>query len=203
MSTQPPVNDPRDIWQGQSQEQTNMSLHEFREKLRRLQSKSRRDSLKSLVIGLAVLGVFVAILVRTEAPLERFALGLFALGTLAAVFPHFIALWKGARRGNPAPDMAMTTGIEFYRRLLEPQRTYETGAAVCLLLIFFGLMLILLPAVSHQIENPSSRVSIRNILPFSIILIIWGVSFVVLRRRHQRWRRRELDQLSTLEKENR
>ena len=179
-----------------------MSLHEFQEKLRKLQSKSRRESIRSILIGLAVLIVFVSFFVRVEAPLERFAFGLFILGTLAATVPYVSALWKGPQRENPAPDLGMTTGIRFYKRLLEPQRTYETWTAVCLFLIFFGVMLILLPMVAAQIENPNSRVSVRNILPFSLILVAWGVSFVIMRRRRLRWLRREWELLSTLEKEN-
>ena len=180
-----------------------MSLHEFREKLRKLQSKSKYTSLTNLLVGLAIVVILSSYLWRAEAPLERFAFSLFILGNLAFLLPHSVALWKGARRGNPAPDIAMTTGIQFYRRLLAPQRTFEKGMAVGLLLIFFGMMLFMIPEVSRAIQNPNSRVSIRNIMPISIILVAWGVSAIVLRRRHQRWLRRELEMLSALERENR
>jgi hypothetical protein len=205
MTTQPPANDPRNIWQNQSLEQgeqTNMSLQDLRERLRRLQAKSRREGVGETVIGLAVLAVFAAVFVRADAVLERFAFGLFILGTLAAVVPHTVQAWRNRRRENLAPEMAMTTCIQFYRRLLEPNRTYEQWTAVCLLLIFFGMMLILLPMVSSQIQNPTSGVALRNILPFSLILVFWGVSFILIRRRHQRWLRRELEILAALEREN-
>ena len=178
-----------------------MSVHDFQEKLRKLQSKTRRDALKNLLIGFVIIAIFVSIFARAVAPLERFAFGLWILGTLAAVIPYVNALRNGKQRGNPA-ELAMTTGIGFYRRLLEPQREYEKWTALCLLLIFFGLMVMLVPMVSNQIANPNARVSIRNILPFSLILVAWGISFVVLRRRHQKWLRRELELLSTLEREH-
>jgi hypothetical protein len=47
--------------------------------------------------------------------------------------------------------------------------------AVFLLLIFFSMILILIPFVVNQLENPNSRASIRNILPFSALLILWAV----------------------------
>lgn len=202
MSNQPPANDPRNIWQNQSWEQTNMSLQDLRERLRQLQAKSRREGIRETAIGLAVLAVFSVVFARADAPLERFAFGLFISGTLAAFLPHTVQAWKNRRRGNLAPEMALTTCIQFYRRLLEPRRTYEKWTAVCLLLVFFGMMLILLPMVSNQIENPASQVSVRSILPFSIILALWGLTFILMRRRHQRWLRRELEILSALEKEN-
>ena len=179
-----------------------MSLHEFRENLRKLRAKSRREGLRNMVLGAGVLALFTLTFGQATAPLQRFSFVLIVLGTVAAVVPDVLALWRGVRSSNPAPDIAMTTGIQFYRRLLEPQSTRDTWNAVCLLLIFFSLMLILLPGVSNQIENPNSRVSIRSILPFSLILVAWGVSFIVLRRRQQRGLRRELEMLSTLEKEN-
>ena len=74
---------------------------------------------------------------------------------------------------------------------------------VFLLLMFLGVLLIVLPMVSKQIEDPNSRVSIRSILPFSILMIGWAISFIFMRRRQQRWIRRELALLSILEKENR
>jgi hypothetical protein len=75
--------------------------------------------------------------------------------------------------------------------------------AVFLLLMFFGVLLVVVPMVSRQIEDPNSPVSIRNILHFSILMVGWGISFIFMRRRQQRWIRRELELLSMLEKENR
>jgi uncharacterized membrane protein len=200
--TKPPLNDPQNIWQGQSSERTTMSFNEFQERLRRVQSISRRQSLRSLAIGLAVLIFFVSALMRTEAPLAQFALGLFIIGVLAAVLPHVVTLWKGAQQRNPASDMALTTSIQFYRRLLEPQRIYERGVAVFLLLAFVGMLLLIIPVVARQIEDPNSRISLRPWVPFLVILLGWGVAFLTVRRRQQRWVRRELELLSTLEKEN-
>ena len=176
-------------------------MYEFQERLRKLQSKNRLNTFKNLVIGFVVLAIFVSIFIRAEAPLERVGFGLWILGTLVLVFPHVVALWNGAQGGDPT-ELGMTTGLRFYRRLLEPHRAYAKWTAVSLLLIFFGMMLILIPMVSRQIADPNSRVSIRNILPFSLILVTWGVSFVLLRRRQQRWLRRELELLSTLETEH-
>ena len=180
-----------------------MSLHEFREKLRKLRSKSRREGLRNLVLGAGVLVLFTLTFGQATAPLQRFAFVLIVLGTVAAVVPDVLALWRGVRSSNPEPNIAMTTGIQFYRRMLEPQSARDAWTAVCLLLIFFSLMLILLPEVSNQIENPNSRVSIRSIIPFSLILVAWGISFIVLRRRQLRALRRELEMLSTLERDNR
>ena len=66
-----------------------------------------------------------------------------------------------------------------------------------------AVLLVLLPMLSKQIEDPNSRVSIRSILPFSILMIGWAISFIFMRRRQQRWIQRELELLSMLQKENR
>ena len=39
--TTPPLNDPQNIWQGQSSERTTMSFNEFQERLRKLQSNHK------------------------------------------------------------------------------------------------------------------------------------------------------------------
>jgi uncharacterized membrane protein (DUF485 family) len=203
MSTQPPQDDPRHIWQSHGPNPPSMSPRGFHVRLRMLQSKSKRHSVRSVLIGLVVLAIFAVVLARTQAPLERFALALFILGTLTIMCPHVLTLWRGAQVANREPDIAMTPGIDYYRRLLEPQRAYDSWTAVFLLLMFFGVLLVLLPMVSKQIEDPNSRVSIRSILPFSILMIGWAISFIFMRRRQQRWIRRELELLSILEKENR
>jgi len=200
--TTPPLNDPQNIWQGQESERKTMSFNEFQERLRNLRSQSRRKSLSNVGIGSVVLLVFVRFLMRTEAPLAQFAISLWILGLVAAILPHVVTLWKGAVRENPAPDMAMTTGLQFYRRLLEPQPFYEKGVALFLLLAFIGVMLLLIPSVARQIEDPNSRVSLRPWVPFLVIIVAWGVTYIAVRRRQQRWVRRELDLLSNLEREN-
>jgi hypothetical protein len=94
-----------------------------------------------------------------------------------------------------------TSGVDYYRRLLDPQRSMEKWTAVCLLLIFFGLMLILLPMTARLIDDPNRPAPIIRILPFSILAVAWGIATILGRRRHQRWVRRELEFLSALERE--
>ncbi len=202
MSTRPPQHDPLDIWQSQEGNHITMSLHDFQERLRKLRIKSRRDGVKTLVIGAVSLVILISIFLRTDELLQRFAWGLMILGVGIAMVPHVIGLWKGAQMGNPAPGMAMTTGIQAYRQLLRPRRSEETWGALTLLLTLFGLMLILLPMVAGLLNDPNREAPFVRILPFSLILVAWGVSFVIGRRRRQAWLRRELELLSNLEKEN-
>jgi hypothetical protein len=202
VSAQPPKDDLQNIWQNQGEGAATMSLQEFQARLRKLQSKSKHDGAKNIIVGIGIVSIFAFNFFRTEAPLNRFALLLFILGTVIGVIPHILALKAGIGSATSADDVAMSSGIQFYRRLLEPRRTYDKWTAVCLLLIFFGVVLILVPTVSRQIADPNSNTSIRNILPFSVIAVVWCVSFFVFRRRHQRWLQRELELLSALEKEN-
>jgi Flp pilus assembly protein TadB len=50
---------------------------------------------------------------------------------------------------------------------------------------------------------PGVRGIIPNALPMLIVLVVWLVSFFVIRSREQRELQRELDQLKDLEMENR
>jgi len=58
--------------------------------------------------------------------------------------------------------------------------------------------------ISHCYEllDTPGPPDLRPWIPFLLLLVFWGIGFIVLGRRGRRWLRRELETLDALEKEN-
>jgi len=111
-------------------------------------------------------------------------------------------MWSAA----PPEDAALSTGLESYRREVE-RRRYLFGRV---LLWSFGPVVLAIATLialimSFGITNRglSLQGTLRKMIPFLTLVVIWIVGVFVIRMREQRELRREIDQLNDIEKENR
>jgi len=194
-----PENGVRTIWLNQPTEKPTMISKLIEQRSRTLRAKTRRG-LIGTVTGPLAAGIFYAISMRAF-PAQRQVLQppfAFALAWSLAGF-YFLnrGMWSAVMPG----DLGLNTGLEVCRREVERQRdlarrilVWTLGPAM-LATATFVLALALVP--------PGVRGIIPKALPMLIVLVVWLVSFFVIRSREQRELQRELDELKDLEMENR
>jgi hypothetical protein len=212
------VNDLRNVWQNQARENQNMSLIQLREKLQHLHQRIRLRTGISAGSGLLILAFFVRNFFRTESVIERVGWGLTILGTLCVLLPVIYQNHRIMWSGNLAFNAGMTTCLSFYRSILlsyshaialldRQQRIIGprllTDGGTLLLLAGLGALLIRPVQRYYQLLQAPGPPSLRPWIPFLILLVIWGASFITLRRRQKAWLQREFESLEALEKENR
>jgi peptidoglycan/LPS O-acetylase OafA/YrhL len=92
--------------------------------------------------------------------------------------------------------------------MLEGQRTLRLGgrrrfSEIGTIFLLVGLIVLLLPVIANYYEfDKTGPPDLRPWIPFLLLLVLWGIGFIVLSRRGRRWLRRELETLAALEKEN-
>ena len=116
---------------------------------------------------------------------------------LAGVYFLNRGMWSAAMPG----DLGLKTGLQACRLEIERQRDLArrvllwSFAPLMLTVATFVLALALIP--------PRGRGIFPNGLPFLIVVVVWIVSFFVIRLRQQREFQREIDELKDIEMENR
>jgi Kef-type K+ transport system membrane component KefB len=196
------MSDPKQLWQNQNGERTSMTIEELREKLRTLQSKTRWWMIVNSIIGLTCLAVFISIFIKTTVPDGRWGWGLVIVGTLCIMVPTVSLAFKGGLPQTFEADAALTTSLEFYRRILDRQRTLRlpgNWTALGLFFLFAGLFVMVAPIALATLQRPSPS-SLNPWIPFAMILVAWGISYILIGRRTRAWFRREYEALDALEK---
>ena len=106
-------------------------------------------------------------------------------------------MWSAVMPG----DVGLKTGLQVCRLEIERQRDLVRRVLVW---SFGPLMLAIATFVLALALVPTRERGIfPNGLPFLIVLVVWIVSFFVLRSREQRKLQREIDELKDIEMENR
>jgi hypothetical protein len=118
----------------------------------------------------------------------------FAWG-LAGLYFLNRGMWSAVMPG----DLGLNTGLEVCRLEVERQR----DLARRMLVWTFGPAMLATATFILALAMASTRSIIPNALPFLIVLVVWIVSFFVIRLRQQREFQREIDELKDLEMENR
>jgi Flp pilus assembly protein TadB len=120
----------------------------------------------------------------------------FAWG-LAGLYFLNRGMWSAVMPG----DLGLNTGLEACRLEVERQRDLQRRSLVW----SFGpaMLAVATFVLALALVSPGIRGIIPNGLPFLIVLVVWIVSFFVIRSREQRELQRELDELKDLEMENR
>lgn len=180
MATEPPSDDPRNIWQNQPPEipqmTPTMTLEEIhREKAKKLRARIRWVAVLSPVAPI-IFGLAVAVLGRNL--VSQVAGALAILWTLIVHLPAVRRTWSHTTAG----DAALLSGIEFYRRELRYRLTQFRRPWITLIIpIILGVVGLFAPAVPGLIRNPPLAI---NAVPFFLLLAIW---FAMLRpvNRHQ------------------
>ena len=201
------MNDPQHIWQNQAGEHGNLSLIELREKLRRLHRRIRIQTGISAGIGLIVLDLFVRSLFTAKLLTDRIGWAIVIAGTLCVLLPLIYQNHKIMWGGSLSLNAGLTTCLSFYRNVLERQRRLGGWRfnALGTTLLLAGLAVLLIAPLRryYQLLHEPTPPSLRPWIPFLILLILWVISFIVVRRRRRGWIRREFEVLEALEKETR
>jgi Na+/melibiose symporter-like transporter len=190
MATEPPSDDPRNIWQSQPPENPQMTPLMSLEEIHRKKAKKLRTMTRFAAIGapvvLILFGLLVAMVGRNL--ISQIAGALAILWTLIANLPAVRRAWSH----TPAGDAAMLSGLEFYRtelryRLTQFRRVWITFLIpIILALAGLALPIILAPTIKA--------------LPFLILLAIWFAIYFPVTRRQVEQLQLELDELDALER---
>ena len=190
-----PMNDPQKIWQNQPTEPIKVSPDEIRRKAQKLQRKARMAALVSIVMGLFLFLWFARTFVRVHDVVPRIGWGLVSLWCIYCAYHGY------KQMGRLASEAALCTSFEFYRRELERQRDFDRHIwrRSGLPLAFAGMAMIVVPGLIKALESPRL---LLNAAPFFVLLAVWFVIFLSMRRRNRRKLQREIDELNVLEREN-
>ena len=199
------MSDPKQLWQSQNGESMSMTIEELREKLRTLQSKTRWRMIMNGIIGLTCLAVFINVFIKAPVPNGRWGWGLVILGTLCIMVPTVSLAFRRDLPQTFETDAALTTSLNFYRRILDRQRSLRLPGkwnALGLFFLFAGLFVMVAPVALSQFQRPGPS-GLRNWIPFFLILVAWGISYILIGRRTRQSLRREYEALDALERKER
>jgi O-antigen/teichoic acid export membrane protein len=193
-----PMKDPQKIWQNQPTEPLKMSASDLRRKALDRQSKSRFEALSTILIGIVLCVVFAWSFAKAHTMLARMGWGLLGLYGIYAAYHAYKWIWPG----NLPEEAPMSTCLEFYRRALERRRDYQhswwrSG------LPFLLLLGIVMAALGTGARNAPPH-PLLNALPFLLVLLIWVVGFLFMRKKLGRENlQREIEELRAFERESR
>jgi hypothetical protein len=188
------LNDPKSIWQSQPTEPSTMTLEKVRLRARDLHARTRRELLGSIATPVIVIGMSGWGIALTHNTALRL---IFALGIVWALAGQYF-LHRGMWPATLPGDAALNTGLEFYRREVT-RRRYLFGRV---LQWSFGPAMLSVGAWIATIIMLGNRQNLHpfvNMIPFLALLFIWIVAVFVIRMRHERELRREIDDLRNLE----
>jgi hypothetical protein len=199
MQNDSPENEVRTIWLNQPTEKPTMISKLIEQRSRTLRAKTRRG-LIGTVTGPLVAGFFYAYSMKAFPALRQVLQPSFAFALawgLAGLYFLNRGMWSAVTPG----DVGLNTGLEVCRLEIERQR----DLARRLLVWTFGPVMLAIATfiLALAMVSPGARSIIPNGLPFLIVLVVWIVSFFVIRLRQQREFQREIDELKDLEMENR
>ena len=175
-----------------------MTLKLIQRRSRDLRARTRRKLLGTLVGPLAV-GLFYAFSMKEFAPLRQVLQPLFAFAlvwSLAGLFFLNRGMWSAEVPGNTG----LSTGLEFCRREIERQRDLVRRA----LLWSFGPIMLAIGTLilALVMAGTKDKTIFPNGLPFLTLIVLWVISYFVIRMREQRELQRDIDDLNDIAKEN-
>jgi hypothetical protein len=199
MQNDSPENGVRTIWLNQPTEKPTMISKLIEQRSRTLRAKTRRK-LIGTVAGPLVAGFFYAYSMKEFPSLRQVLQPLFAFAVawgLAGSYFLNRGMWSAVMPG----DVGLNTGLEVCRLEIERQRDLVRR----MLVWSFGPTMLAVATFVLALAMVSTRERgiIPNGLPFLIVLVVWIVSFFVIRLREQRELQREIDELKDIEMENR
>jgi hypothetical protein len=200
MTQQPSERDPKNIWQSQETERTNMSVEEIRQKARKFLSKNRRDSAAGFAFTLVMIVFCAIVLLTARMTLPRIVAGLVMTMTLVQFTKALRFSYKKYGRIWPAPtlggDAALTTCLEFYRNELERQREMRKVPTWQLAVTF-----LIIGWLTRDALLRTSPDLLRVALPFVLISAAGLILLLAVRKFEARRVQAELDALDRFEEE--
>lgn len=171
-----------------------MSVDQMRLKAHRFQMKARFKVLYAITIGVSISVFFGWNCIRAQEVLSRMGFGLLSVSGIYFAYQAYKWIWPS----NLPQDAPASTSLEFYRSELERRRDYSqhvwrrSGLTFC----FLGLALVIAPALIASFYNPRLLV---NTVPFFLLLTVWFVAFLYVKKRGQNRLQQEIDELRTFE----
>jgi magnesium-transporting ATPase (P-type) len=200
-------NDPRTIWQNQPTEPSIMTLEKIRQKTQELHAKTLRQMIGNSIMPLAVFAFYGYGIAKFSNPARRTIFACAIAWSLAGQYFLNRGMWSAMLPG----DAALSTGIESYRREVERQRSlfgrfmlWQFGPLMFAIATL--ILLILTLGIGNRgmpLDGAILKEALLKMTPFLTLMVIWIVSFFVIRMRAQRQLQREIDELNEIERANR
>jgi hypothetical protein len=191
-----PISDVQAIWQNQSTEEIQMSLERFKQKAEHLRVKARWMAIASDVTYLAALAFLGFQYTRVPNPISRAGLAILAAGSLYVAWRAHKQLWPL----SPVPNLSATTGLEAYKSELQRSRDHSRNVWRMVAPLIPGAVVFALPVIGpflrKALEDP--KVVLTNAVPICVLLAIWLVFLLPVRRRRLRKIQGEIDTLDQL-----
>ena len=193
---------PRDelkaIWQSQPTGTPMMTMKLIRSKARQLQAKTRRQLLGTVAAPF-VAAFLYAFGIREFPALEHVLHPLFAFALVWSLVGLYLlnrGMWSTVMPG----DEGLSNGLEFCRGEIERRRYLLRRV----LLWSLGPVLLAIATFTLALAmiGTTDRGLFPNGLPFLILVIAWILGYFAMRAREQRELKREIDELTDIEKDN-
>ena len=181
--------DPVQLWQTQSLEETSMSLEEIREKAVRFERRIRWRNLRETMVALVLIPLFCFFFYWCPAPSQRIGSGLTIAGL---VFLIWYMKRNAGAEAVPA-GAGFANYVAFHRRELERQRDllrrvwfWYLGPLLPGILVFnFGV-------IAPKVRHPADWL---RALPFLVILAFWFWATARMNHRAADRLQRDIDEL--------
>ena len=198
MQNDSPENGVRTIWLNQPTEKPTMISKLIEQRSRTLRAKTRRK-LIGTIVGPLVAGIFYAYSMKAFPALRHVLQPSFAFAVawgLAGSYFLNRGMWSALMPG----DLGLNTGLEVCRLEIERQRALVRRSLVW----SFGPVMLATATfvLALALVSTRERGIIPNGLPFLIVLVVWIVSWFVIRSSEQRKLQREIDELKEMENRN-
>ena len=199
MQNDSPENGVRAIWLNQPTEKPTMISKLIEQRSRLLRAKTRRKLIGTVACPL-VAGIFYAYCMKQFPALRQVLQPPFAFAlawSLVGLYFLNRGMWSAVIPG----DVGLNTGLEVCRLEIKRQRDHVRR----FLLWSFGPVMLAIATFVLALAMVSTRE--QGILPngihFLILMVVWIVSWFLIRLREQSELQREIDELKDIEMENR
>lgn len=198
MQSDSPENGIRTMWLNQPMETPTVISKLIEQRTRELRARTRRK-LIGTVAGPLAAGFFYAYSMNEFPALKQALQPPFAIALtwgLAGLYFLNRGMWPEVMPG----DVGLKTGLEICRLEMERQRDLVRRFLVW----SFGPVMLAVATFILALAMVSTRERsiIPNGLPFLILMVVWIVSWFVIRLREQRGLQRQIDELKEIEIEN-
>ena len=199
MQNDSPESGVRTVWLNQPTEKPIMISKLIEQRSRELRAKTLRKLIGTVAFPLAA-GLFYAYSMKEFPALRQVLQPPFAFAVawgLAGLYFLNRGMWSAAM----LRDAGLRTGLESCQREIERQRDLVRRVLVW----SFGPVMLAIATfvVALAMVSTRERGIFPNGLPFLVLMVVWIVSWFVIRFREQRGLQREIDELKDIEMENR
>jgi hypothetical protein len=183
-------NDLQTIWQNQNTEEIKVSLTYFKLKAEQLRSKNLWIALTNDFVCVAAAALLGFVSLKTSSLTSRAGLILLAAGLLYVMYETHRQLWPRSLASGATPE----TGLEAYRRELLQSQSMQHTVWRRLAALLPGATIFAASIIAPVSTNPTLLI---NALPFCVLLVVWFVALIVVRKRRIRSIQQELDALAS------